>query len=127
MPYGHNGTVFMAHFVMSPSSTLMVIHTFPLFRISWLFTRVIEVKFIPSSVHTELRWWTSHLQIPNFYRELKPRGPLQDLDIFVDASTDWGISIKIGELWAAFRLWPNWKIPGRDICWLETVAIELLA
>ena len=52
---------------------------------------------------------------------------MQDLDIFVDASTDWGIGIKIGELWAAFRLRPDWKIAGRDICWLETVAIELLA
>ena len=32
----------------------------------------------------------------------------------------------IGDEWAAFRLTDTWKIPGRDICWLETVAIELL-
>lgn len=28
--------------------------------------------------------------------------------------------------WASFQLSPTWKVPGRDICWLETLAIELL-
>ncbi|EEB86644.1 hypothetical protein MPER_16327, partial [Moniliophthora perniciosa FA553] len=48
--------------------------------------------------------------------------------IYVDASTDWGIGILINKRWAAFRLAPDWKLhlPGRDICWLETVAVELL-
>lgn len=46
--------------------------------------------------------------------------------LFVDASTDWGIGIVFNSSWAAFCLCPNWKIPGCDICWLETVAIELL-
>jgi hypothetical protein len=32
----------------------------------------------------------------------------------------------IGDSWAAFRLRDTWKQPGRDICWLEAVALELL-
>jgi hypothetical protein len=53
-------------------------------------------------------------------------GPIRDLGIFVDASTSWGISIIISGHWAACRLTNNWKIEGRDICWLETLAIEFL-
>lgn len=28
--------------------------------------------------------------------------------------------------WAAFQLVKDWKLPGQDICWLETVAMEIL-
>ena len=74
----------------------------------------------------DLEWWLKELSSPCLARQLHPRGPLQDLGLFVDASTSWGIGIVMGESWAAFRLSPTWKIPGRDICWLETIAIELL-
>ncbi|GAW08737.1 reverse transcriptase ribonuclease h [Lentinula edodes] len=84
-------------------------------------------RYPPNSVLTELSWWYNTLLIPDFYRELRPKGPLMDLGIYVDASTDWGIGILLGDFWMAFRLTDDWKIPGRDICWLETVAIELLA
>ncbi|GAW01638.1 reverse transcriptase ribonuclease h [Lentinula edodes] len=85
-----------------------------------------EGRYPPSSVLTEISWWHNILLIPDFYRELRPKGPLLDLGIFVNASTDWGIGILFGELWMAFHLANDWKIPGRDICWLETAAIELL-
>ena len=75
---------------------------------------------------TDLNWWLMKLSQPNVARTLHPHGPLQDLGLYVDASTSWGIGIVIGDEWAAFRLSPSWKVPGRDICWLETVAIELL-
>jgi hypothetical protein len=45
----------------------------------------------------------------------------------VDASTSWGIGIIVQGKWAAFELIPTWKIPGRDICWLETIAVEIIA
>jgi hypothetical protein len=76
---------------------------------------------------TDLRWWWERLSLPCTTRLLKPIGPLRDIGIFVDASTSWGIGIFIGDEWAAFRLSPSWKVEGRDICWLETVAIELLS
>ena len=48
------------------------------------------------------------------------------MGIFVDASTSWGIGIVVGGRWAAFELLNGWKVEGRDICWLETVAVEIL-
>ena len=50
---------------------------------------------------------------------------LTDLGIHVDASTSWGVAVVIGEEWYALQLVPDWKTPGTDICWLESVAIEL--
>lgn len=81
--------------------------------------------FPSDKVLFELRWWLNKLEKPNQYRQLHPRGPLQDLGIYVDALTEWGIGVVIGGKWAAFRLSPGWKIRGRDICWLETVAVRL--
>jgi hypothetical protein len=73
-----------------------------------------------------LDWWNARLADKSAYRQLRPLGPLQDLGLFVDASTSWGIGIVIGRLWYSFRLAPDWKTPGRDICWLEAIALELL-
>jgi hypothetical protein len=84
------------------------------------------IRFPPPSVITDLRWWLVTLSAAGVSRPLRPRGVAIDLGLFVDASTSWGIGIIIGDEWAAFRLHHSWKIPGRDICWLETVAIELL-
>jgi hypothetical protein len=83
-------------------------------------------RYAPKSLITDLKWWFQALDIPGFYRELSPRGPRQDMGIFVDASTSWGIGIIIAGRWAAFRLHKDWKVEGRDICWLETVAVEIL-
>jgi len=78
------------------------------------------------SMVSDLRWWLNILSSPSIVRLLRPRGPLQDLGLYVDASTSWGIGIVIGDEWSSFQLSPSWKIQGRDICWLETIAIELL-
>jgi hypothetical protein len=73
-----------------------------------------------------LSWWRTKLSDPTAFRQLHPIACLQDLDLFVDASTSWGIGIIIGEFWHAFQLVDNWKQPGHDICWLESLAIEFL-
>jgi hypothetical protein len=75
---------------------------------------------------TDLRWWLKELVEPFRYRELRPRGNMQDLGIYVDASTSWGIGIIIQSRWAAFKLKADWKTEGRDICWLETLALEFV-
>ena len=75
---------------------------------------------------SDLKWWLQVLDNSGFYRELLPRGPCQDMGLFVDASTSWGIGIVVSGRWAAFKLSDDWKIEGRDICWLETVAVEIL-
>jgi len=82
-------------------------------------------RYPPPSLISNLKWWATELQIPDFDRQLTPCGPPLDLGIFVDASTSWGIGIIIEGKWLALQLKPSWKIPGRDICWLEMIAVEL--
>jgi hypothetical protein len=83
-------------------------------------------RYPPASVISDLRWWQNALLQEDVSRKLLSRGPIKDLGIFVDASTSWGIGIIIDGHWAAFKLADNWKSPGQDICWLETVAMEIL-
>lgn len=81
-------------------------------------------RYPPPSVLTDLHWWATTLSEIGVVHNLIPRGPTVDLGIFVDASTSWGIGVVIRAKWASFELAPSWKIPGRDICWLETLAVE---
>lgn len=67
-------------------------------------------RYAPKSVITDLKWWLHTLNISDFHRKLLPRGPSQDMGLFVDASTSWGIGIVIAGSWAAFRLHKNWKV-----------------
>jgi len=83
-------------------------------------------RYPPHSMMTDLTWWLQMLEQCDVSWPLHPHGPLQDLGLYVDASTSWGIGIVIGDSWALFQLFPDWKAPGRDICWLETLVIELL-
>jgi hypothetical protein len=83
-------------------------------------------RFLPDSVIHTLKWWHRRLCDPLAFRQLYPLGPVQDMGVFVDASTSWGIGIIIGELWYAFPLKDDWKVEGVDICWLEAVALEFL-
>lgn len=80
----------------------------------------------PPSIVTDMRWWLGQLSVREFSRQLVPRGEVQDLGISVDASTVWGIGIKWGDGWDAWKVQEGWKGPSRDIGWLECLAIELL-
>jgi hypothetical protein len=84
------------------------------------------MRYPPPSVISDLQFWYKVLQDAEVSRPLIPRGEIQDLGIYVDACTSWGIGIVIDGSWAAFQLKDDWKIPNHDICWLETVAVELL-
>jgi hypothetical protein len=83
-------------------------------------------RYPPKSMISDLKWWLQALDISGFYRTLVPRGPCRDMGLFVDASTSWGVGIVVDGRWAAYRLHDDWKVEGRDICWLETVAVEIL-
>src|SRR6266567_547053 len=64
-----------------------------------------EFKSLYISSHStisDLRWWFDTLSSPSIVRALRPRGPLQDLGLYVDASTSWGIGIVVGDHWASF-------------------------
>ncbi|KAF7303601.1 Reverse transcriptase/ribonuclease H [Mycena indigotica] len=85
-----------------------------------------KTRYPPPSVFSSLSWWESMLEKPDVTRSIAPRGPCQDLGIFVDASTSWGIGIWLDNRWAAWKGIGDWKSRSRHIGWLETVAVELL-
>jgi hypothetical protein len=78
-----------------------------------------------AKVFAALGWWEAELTKPDFFRQLHRRREAEDIGIFVDASTDWGVGILIRGRWDAWTLRPGWSAPGRHNTWLETLAIEL--
>jgi hypothetical protein len=70
-------------------------------------------RYPTRSTITDLKRWLMELGKPVRYRELRPRGEIQDLGIYVDASTSWGIGIIIRNRWAAFKLRPDWSLESR--------------
>lgn len=79
-------------------------------------------------VHSDIRWFVEHLSIDNPRRSLLPRGLLIDIDIFVDASTSWGIGILVDQKWCAWKLRDDRDLndPENRINCLECWAVELL-
>lgn len=82
-------------------------------------------RYPPPSVLSALHSWSRTLSLPPVHRSLVPKGPPRDIGLWVDASTSWGIGVVIRGQWLAWKLSANWKSPGRDIGWLETLAVEL--
>jgi len=48
-----------------------------------------------------------------------------DPDLWVDASTSWGIGVVFSSVWYAWAFIPGWKANGRDIGWAESISLEL--
>lgn len=84
-------------------------------------------RYPPPSVISSLRAWAMVLASPAPLRSLTPKGPALDIDLWVDASTSWGVGIVLGQKWIAWKLIPHWQSTGHDIGWLETLAVELAA
>ena len=99
----------------------------PLSRFASSFEGVmLRERYPPASVIRAVEWWRDQLLVQDAFRKLRPRLPVTHLDIFVDASTDWGIGILIMGKWIAWRTFEGWRGPGRDIGWLEGVAVEMV-
>jgi hypothetical protein len=81
----------------------------------------------PPSMISSLCAWAVALAVSPLQQSLIPKGPLLDINLWVDASTSWGIGIVIGHKWIAWKLSPHWQSNGRDIGWLETLAVKLAA
>jgi len=58
-----------------------------------------------------LHWWEAVLTKSDCSHSLKPRQPFNP-DLWVDASTNWGISIIFSNNWYAWALTPGWKTDG---------------
>ena len=87
---------------------------------------VSEVKHKLSTGSTkDLEWWKRRLQ-NDFVgmRIIRPPEPLAT-ELFVDASTGWGIGLTINGRWLAWQFKEGWRSEGREIGWAEMVAVEL--
>jgi len=79
--------------------------------------------FNAACIH-QLTWWSKTLSFANPSRKLVSL-PHHDLDLWVDASSSWGIGLCLNDKWAAWHLIEGWNTCGRDIGWAEASAIEL--
>ena len=71
---------------------------------------------VPNSVKDALAWWQLILSVSNAVYSLSPC-TIINLDIYVDASTSWGIGLIVGNHWVAWSLCQGWKAAGWDIGW----------
>ena len=86
-----------------------------------------QEHFPPRSFWHDLCWWLCTLQLGPGLCSLTPKSPLSDLGIWVDASTDWGVSLVWQDIQVSAWCWmPGWQhAPGCDIGWGEAITIEL--
>ena len=99
----------------------------PLFHFSCEFEGILAREcYPPLSVIRAVDWWRFQLEDATVICTLQPCTSILFLDIYVDASTSWGIGLLWGGKWAAWRAVDGWKGPCRDIGWLEGVAVELI-
>lgn len=84
------------------------------------------VKFsVSNKVALDLEWWRQELSRPTVSLSIiEPPPPCTD-QIYVDASTSWGIGFTFKGKWLAWKYKDGWFSEGRCIGWGEMVAIEL--
>jgi len=78
----------------------------------------------PKAVNESFHWWEAVLSKSGCSQSLKPHQHI-DPDLWVNASTSWGIGIIYSSLWYAWALTPGWKVDGRDIGWAKSMVLEL--
>jgi hypothetical protein len=77
------------------------------------------------TVLEDVHWWVDQLSRPGVYRNLVNRDPAVDYGISVDASSDWGIGLRVKNQYKAWRWKPGaLGSSGRDIGGAESIAIE---
>lgn len=80
---------------------------------------------VPKGVLDDIAWWRAKLSTSFCGMPVRTIPDPIDVDVFVDASTGWGIGLTIDGEWDHWRLRAGWKVDGRDIGWAEMVAVEL--
>lgn len=78
-----------------------------------------------SRLLNDIQWWITTLSAPSIRQKIAVPSETLPVQIFVDASTSWGIGILIDNRWAAFRFTKDALLEDRAIGWAEMVAIEI--
>jgi hypothetical protein len=118
------GTLNHCTYVVPPGRSRLV----SLYRLTALFnwTRSPYVKLkVEQDVARDIEWWRRELSAPRVVLQIREPPPMQEDEIFVDASTSWGIGLTYRGRWLAWKYKEGWFSEGRCIGWGEMVAIEL--
>lgn len=79
-----------------------------------------------AAVLNDIAWWRDALSRPYCGSPLIRPPALSSTEIWVDASTSWGLGIVFDGEWDSWKLIPGWKSDGRDIGWAEILALEFV-
>lgn len=89
------------------------------------FRHNLETRHPGHQVFSDLRWWSAQLSTASVSRSLIARGDPIDMGFWMDASSNWGISLMCKGRWAAWKWLEGWRSEQREIGWAEGVAVEL--
>ncbi|KAE8180318.1 hypothetical protein CF328_g9203, partial [Tilletia controversa] len=76
-------------------------------------------------VEKDLAWWSSALSRASLRRSFLGDDVFDNIYVACDASTSYGIGIYVDGAELSLPVLPGWKGQGRDIAWLEAVALEI--
>ncbi|KAE8226947.1 hypothetical protein CF319_g537 [Tilletia indica] len=79
---------------------------------------------VPPAIQVEAKKWVKALR-GEMIRSIASPPSTFPHDIYVDASTSWGIGVTSGSRWAAWMLLAGWDKDSRGIGWAEAAALEL--
>jgi hypothetical protein len=99
-----------------------------IYRLSASFTNAKNtfVKYkLSDKVVRDIAWWQTELSKDVVSLKIIEPPPPETDEIYVDASTGWGIGFIYRGRWLAWKYIPGWFCEGRCIGWGEMVAIEL--
>jgi hypothetical protein len=80
---------------------------------------------VEQDVARDADWWRRELSATSVVLRIREPPPMQEEEIFVDASTSWGIGLTYRRRWLVWKYKEGWFTEGRCIGWGEMVAIEL--
>jgi len=85
----------------------------------------LQTRQLTPAALKDLKWWQNTLAAPGAFRTLINRGTPVDRGISVDASKDYGIGLRVGDAFKAWK-WQEGAIGsgGRDIGGAEAIALE---
>ncbi|KAE8214992.1 hypothetical protein CF326_g9755, partial [Tilletia indica] len=95
------------------------------FAASWPQNQAFRKRIVQAEVKKECNHWVTQLAQTPFVRSFAPPPTIFAPTVWVDASTEWGVGVIVGEAWTAWRWMKGWQRDGRGIGWGEAVALEL--
>ncbi|KAE8214056.1 hypothetical protein CF326_g9812 [Tilletia indica] len=94
------------------------------FVAGWEQNNPFQNRYVKPDVRAEAAKWVNELSHIPFVRSFAPPAKRFPDTVWVDASSEWGIGVMIGEKWSAWKWMKGWDADSRGIGWAEAVALE---